>query len=416
MAHFLFAPFGSAGDVNPFLWLGRHLKARGHEVEIMTAPMFDDAAQRAGLSFTPVGDLDVYEKVLGHPDLWKPVKGTALVFDMAAKMMRPFYDAIAAKIRPGETVLAGPFTMFAARIAREKFSVPLVTVHLQPVCFLSAHDTPIIMPGTEWMLKLPVWAKKFIFSLPNPADFILAPHVKVLCREIGITPPRRLIQDWMHSPDANLALFPEWFAAPQPDWPSNTHTVGFPLADLRTLFDLPPDLAEWLASGAKPVLFTPGTGNTQAASFFREGLAACEKLGLRALLGTSFPEQLPETLPSFARHFAYLPFSELLPHIAAFVHHGGIGTMSQGLAAGVPQLIMPMSHDQPDNVMRLNRLGTGDSLPPKKFKAAAIAQKLEHMINSPEVQASARKAAALCQGANVAARAIEVFESMARRK
>jgi UDP:flavonoid glycosyltransferase YjiC (YdhE family) len=415
MAHFLLTPFGSAGDVNPFLWVARLLKARGHEVEILTAPLFRDAALCARVPFTGVGDLAEYEKVLSHPDLWKPYKGTALVFEMAGKMAKPFYEALAAKIRPGETVLVAPFSMFAARIAREKFGVPLVTAHLQPVCFLSAHDTPIIIPGTEWMLKLPVWAKRFLFSLPNPADFKLAPRIRALCREIGVIPPNRLIPAWMHSPDANLALFPEWFAAPQPDWPANTHTVGFPLEDLRTLFELPLDLAAWLAEGTKPVLFTPGTGNTQAAAFFREGLAACEKLGLRALLGTSFPDQLPDPLPPFARHFAYLPFSELLPHVAAFVHHGGIGTLSQGFAAGVPQLIMPMGHDQPDNVMRMKRLGVGDSLEPKAFKAPAVADKLQALIQSAAMQQASQAVAVRCREDEPAARVVQVLESVARR-
>lgn len=411
MAHFLLVPFGSAGDVNPFIWMGRLLKARGHDVELITSPLFDDAARRADLRFTGVGSKEEYEKILSHPDLWKPYKGTALVFEMAGKLLRPFYETIAERIRPGETVLAAPFTMMAARAAREKFKCPLVTVHLQPVCFLSVHDTPIIMPGTEWMLKLPVWAKKILFSLPNPSDFKLTPQVKAMCREINIPGPRRVVPDWMHSPDANLALFPEWFAAPQPDWPANTHTVGFPLADLRTLFELPPDLAAWLQEGTKPVLFTPGTGNTQATAFFREGLAACEKLGLRALLGTSFPEQLPNPLPSFARHFAYLPFSEVLPHVSAFVHHGGIGTLSQGLAAGVPQLIMPMGHDQPDNVMRLQRLGTGDYLEPKHFKAEAVAAKLSHLVRDTTVKEAAARASTLCRADEPAAKAVAVMES-----
>lgn len=416
MAHFVFSPFGSAGDVNPFLWLGRLLQERGHAVDIVTAPMFADAAARAGLRFTGVGKAEDYEAVLSHPDLWKPLTGTLLVFQMAAKLLRPFYETIAPLVRPGQTVLGAPFTMMAARAAREKFAVPLVTMHLQPVCFLSVHDTPIIIPGTEWMQKLPVWLKRLAFALPNPMDFKLAPAVRQLCAEIGVPGPRRLIPGWLHSPDMNLALFPDWFAAPQPDWPPNTRQTGFPLADLRTLFELPAELKAWLDAGSKPVLLTPGTGNTQAVAFFREGLAACEKLGLRALVGTSFPEQLPDPLPPFARHFSYLPFSEILPHTAAFVHHGGIGTLSQGLAAGVPQLIMPMGHDQPDNVMRLRRLGLGDALEPSQFLAGAVAERLHRLINDPCVAEATTLAVARCRGDQAATKAIATMEEVASRQ
>ena len=52
-----------------------------------------------------------------------------------------------------------------------------------------------------------------------------------------------------------------------------------------------------------------------------------------------------------------MPFSSVFPLCAAVVHHGGIGTCAQALAAGVPQLTMPLAFDQPDNATRLSRLG-----------------------------------------------------------
>jgi UDP:flavonoid glycosyltransferase YjiC (YdhE family) len=65
------------------------------------------------------------------------------------------------------------------------------------------------------------------------------------------------------------------------------------------------------------------------------GLAlALSRSGQRGILLTQFPEQLPATLPNGVRHFNYVPFSRVLPCAAAFVHHGGIGTTAQALAAG----------------------------------------------------------------------------------
>ena len=63
------------------------------------------------------------------------------------------------------------------------------------------------------------------------------------------------------------------------------------------------------------------------------------------MLLTRFSEPIPQNLPDGVRHFEFVPFSWLPPRAAAIVHHGGIGTMSQGLAAGIPQLIMPMNFD-----------------------------------------------------------------------
>jgi UDP:flavonoid glycosyltransferase YjiC (YdhE family) len=93
-------------------------------------------------------------------------------------------------------------------------------------------------------------------------------------------------------------------------------------------------------------------------------------------------------LPEDVRHFAYAPFSRLLPRAAALVHHGGIGTAAQGMAAAVPQLVMPLSHDQYDNAARMARLGVGRMLRPARFRAPAVARALRGLLDSTEVAAS----------------------------
>jgi rhamnosyltransferase subunit B len=66
---------------------------------------------------------------------------------------------------------------------------------------------------------------------------------------------------------------------------------------------------------------------------------------------------------------------------------------AQGLAADVPQLVMPMSHDQPDNTCRLKRPGVGDFLWLKQFRGPAVVGKLEQLLSSTSVQARCRELA-----------------------
>ena len=91
------------------------------------------------------------------------------------------------------------------------------------------------------------------------------------------------------------------------------------------------------------------------------------------------------------RHVSYAPFSQLLPRCAALVHHGGIGTCAQALAAGIPQLVMPMGFDQPDNAARLQRLGVGATLVPAKFTGPRVAQALTRLLDDPRVPGTCRK-------------------------
>ena len=105
---------------------------------------------------------------------------------------------------------------------------------------------------------------------------------------------------------------------------------------------------------------------------------------------TRYPEQIPAALPPGIRHVAYVPFGQVLPRCKALVHHGGIGTVAQGLAAGVPQFVMAMSHDQPDNGYRLARLGVGVYVYPKAFTPGRVADALARLTSSPEVGTACR--------------------------
>jgi len=54
---------------------------------------------------------------------------------------------------------------------------------------------------------------------------------------------------------------------------------------------------------------------------------------------------------------------------------------------------MPMSHDQPDNAARLERLGVAASLTPAKYLEANVARKLDYLLHSADVGASCKSIA-----------------------
>lgn len=405
--HYILTPFGSAGDVYPFLWIGKILRSQGHRVSILVPDKFAAGARAAGLEVQLVGPEDVFREAIDNPDLWKPHKGPFVVFDYAGRALLPYFEAIRALASTGPATLIGSGLALGARLARERLGLPLVTVHLQPSVFLSAHDFPQFGPGMGWLRSLPLGLRRFLLSLPNPVEWRCRRAIRAACRAEGVCPPKRLFSDWWNSPDLVLALFPEWFGAPQPDWPAHTRCIGFPLHDEPA--PIAPELEAFFHDGPPPILVTPGSAMAHGRRFFATALEVCTRLNQRALFVTRHPEQLPVNLPRTIRHCDYLPFSAAMPRCRAVIHHGGVGTLSQALAAGIPQLIIPMAFDQPDNAARLRRLGVGASLYPHQFSPEHGAATLRALLGSEPVTRACRAIAGRIQGEDAAGRLLEAL-------
>jgi len=386
--------------VLPFLWIGRQLRARGHDVTLITSSLFRQAAEAAQIPFIPVGKDEDFERLMRDPRIWKLGTGTKAVFDFATLAAGLYWQALQQHRRTSgrPDLLLAPVTAFSARLAREKWGIPLITVHLQPAVILSAHATPVLIPFLHPLLRvLPVSVKRLLFRYsPNPVDLFAGRALRQLCQQNGVTAPSSFFRSWWDSPDGSLLLFPEWFAAPQPDWPTPHFQAPFPLEDLASEQSLPAALTTFLAEhqNRPPVVFTAGSANVQARPFFATALAALQTLNRPGVFVTRDLAQLPADLPPSIYPAEYTPFSPLLKKAAAFVHHGGIGTLSQGFAAAIPQLLMPMAHDQPDNAVRLQTLGAGSFLTPRQFTAPRVTAALDHLLSSPSVRQSCQHVSA----------------------
>jgi UDP:flavonoid glycosyltransferase YjiC (YdhE family) len=267
--------------------------------------------------------------------------------------------------------------------------VRAITVHLQPSVLWSGVDPPTL-PGVFG----PNWLKSVMFRLGERfvIDPVVCPFLNPWRAELGL-PPLRRITRWWNSPLGLVCLFPDWFCPIQPDWPANVVQTDFPLWNAGSPEPLTAELERFLEAGAPPIVFTPGTANVHASDFFRVGLEACWQLNRRALFLTQHPEQLPASLPESVRVERYVPLDRLLPRAAAFVHHGGLGSTSQAMLAGIPTVLMPLAHDQFDNAERVRRLGVGGGIPASRFTAKRLTAELSRLLKAPEVAEACREMA-----------------------
>ncbi|MCF7786124.1 MAG: glycosyltransferase [Prosthecobacter sp.] len=368
MSKIILLPHGTAGDVLPYIWLGRQLMQRGHQVTMIWVDAFQLLAEKAGLEYVPMVNAK-YEEFLSNSMLWDAHKGFQAGFAYAGDCIGSYTDAFATYVeREGlPDLLISPQNNFVAPLLREKHGLPLVSVVLHPLAFISAHEISCCIPCWRLLRMLPVFARSFFLSAIRPYDRFAMPQIRKQCALHKVKPPKNLRRDWWSSPDGTLALFPEWYGKPQPDWPVNYFQWDFPLEDLRTETALSPEFEAFLEAGSKPVVFTLGTGHVHARPFFETAVELCSQLGCRGVFVSRDPAQIPDNLPASIMAVQYAPFSVLLPRASACVHHGGIGTLSQCFRAGLPQFIVSMAFDQPDNAERVKRFGAGVSIDIRQF-------------------------------------------------
>jgi rhamnosyltransferase subunit B len=359
--HVLIIAIGSAGDVYPFLGLAKHFAAEGHRVSFCTNPAFEDAVSAAGLKFVPLGTAEEYYRAMNDPALWDPRTSFRVLWKTMSSFLRPLVQILHQEVDE-DTIMVGSLWAFGARLFQEKFGTPYVSVQVSPSTFLSAKLPPVhkrfVVPGW-WPYRLRaalLWGiERFML------DSICGPDLNAFRGEMGLPRVRHVLGRWVHSPQGVLGLFPEWFAPPQSDWPAQVTLTGFPLYDQATSQSLDGELTAFLEAGTRPVVFTPGSTLVNEFEYFSAADESLQRLGERGIFLARRGAKLPK-LNAKVLVRQYVPLSLLLEHSKALVHHGGIGTVSQALAKGIPQLAIPFAHDQFDNAARIERLGCSRTL------------------------------------------------------
>jgi UDP:flavonoid glycosyltransferase YjiC (YdhE family) len=393
---------GTFGDINPLIAIALELKRRGH-VPVMAAPaLYETKIVPLGLEFRAVRpDIDPQNTLMAEM-IYDVKKGTERgLREFLFPALRETYDDLldaATKPERADLLLLGELN-YAGPIVAEITGIKWASYLLAPLSFFSAFDPPVLpmyprlaradktVPGMGRAMKR--LARLVSRKWPQP--------IYDLRDELGLTKGRNPLFDAKHSPYLVLALFSRALGTEQRDWPENTRITGFCYYDADAgNAKLPEDLEKFLDAGAAPVVFTLGSAAVLAAGKFYEVSAkAAMKLGVRAvlLIGRDPRNRLKQEVPETICVAEYAPYSGLFPRAALVVHQGGVGTTAQCLRAGKPMLIMPYSHDQPDNGRRMRRLGVARVIQRGNYTPVQAARKLKAMLEEPGFAERAKLAA-----------------------
>ncbi|WP_374422923.1 glycosyltransferase [Chromobacterium sp.] len=397
------ASSGTGGDMQPFIALARGLRERGHRVLLLAPALQEEAARAAGLPYWLFGSIEREQAALDNPDLWHEHKSWGVLWESLV----PDLDALRERVRalPADedcVVLCHPVLVPMAALARAaRPDLRIVAAYLAPSNLCSSHD--LLSLGS---LRIPGWLPPAVTGLlwrwlHRWFNAQTLPGLNAARAQRGLAAEPHFFEHMLRAPNASVALFPDWFAAVQPDWPRPCAQGDFMLPAAAGA-GLSAELEAFLAAGDAPIVFTPGTGHRHAAAFFDAALLALRRLGRRGIFVTPHAAQLPPALPDSVLWQAHAPFAALLPRVAALAHHGGVSTTADAMRAGIPQLIVPFAYDQFDNGLRAKRLGVAEVLLARRLSGARMHERLRRLLAAPSVRQSCRELAARMAGAEPA--------------
>lgn len=411
--HAVLVSMGTAGDVYPFIGLGIALRARGHRVTLVANERYAGFADQYDFDFADLLSEGALQQLLADPDLWKPLRSAFAGARWARDRLPQQYETISKAVQAADDpVLVAYPPVMAARQVHESLGIRLVSLVPMPWMIPSVVK-PARMAGMlqlpnagPWPLRAAYW-----WSLNALTDRLIGRQVNELRKSLRM-PPVRGVARWTFSRDLTIGMFPEWYAPVQSDWPHNTRLVGFSEFDGAAEANLPHEMLDFCQAGDPPVVFTFGSGMQHADLLFQKAAQICANQHWRAVFVSPHQSQLPASLPKDILPCTYVPFHQLLPHCAALVHHGGMGTTAQALAAGIPQLITPFAWDQYDNAARIKRLHVGNWCRPNRSGRRWTALLKPLLAN--QQRAACQQIAERMLSQNASARAAQMLEEFAQ--
>jgi rhamnosyltransferase subunit B len=389
MATVVMVVTGTAGDIHPLVAIGGGLTARGHRCTLISHAPYAGRARAAGLEFVPVDTPEEYKRLLRASAELVTRNHDA---DARRRVAGWYHNATRAKVK---------FDEVTRRVGSDS-SVVIARYVTETDAINAAQAAGVV---AAWSLVSPhaVDEARGIDQLHGGA-YLDALNIER--HRFGLAP----VDSWLSWVEASprLGLWPYWFAPDMENTPG-LYTTGFP-DDLGR--PLPADIWQFLGDGVPPVLVTAGSGMMLAPGFHRAAVEGALRAGFRVLAVGGEPGLMSSRWDSRVEHRQSLPLTALIPHVAAVVHHGGIGTVARCLEAGVPQLVLAQGVDRPDNAARAQRLGVAIAVPHAAWRPAEVAQGLRRLCDESQHRQKAAEWAAVMGTNNGVASACDRIEEL----
>jgi sterol 3beta-glucosyltransferase len=408
--------FGTRGDIQPFIALGKGLKAAGYEVAVCSSEGFKSFIEEHGLHYLHMDNelLHLAQQALGE------VNGIRDALSIARKMkvaMRRSMDDewnAALTFQP-DLILYHPKCLGSYHVA-EKLNI--ATVLSLPLPFYTpTREFPVpFMSG----IRLGTWFNRFSYRLMGLSSAMFSGTVNDFrTKTLGLPPIGRFANLLLRADGSPIPILypysPHVLPVPE-DFPPHVHVTGYWFLDYASDWQPEPELVRFLNAGRPPVYIgfgSMGAGNAKERT--RIILDAVDKSGQRGLLASGWGGLKTSDLPDTAFMMESIPHDWLFPQVAAVVHHGGAGTTAAGLRAGKPSLICPFLADQPFWGQLVYRLGVGpEPIPRRQLTVDNLAAAINLAVHDETMQRRAAELGAKIRAEDGIARAVDIIGDLVR--
>jgi sterol 3beta-glucosyltransferase len=393
---------GTRGDVTPYIALGLGLRDAGYNIRIAAPIGFADIVQTSKLTFAPF-EGNPSDLMIDQGDQSPLTIGSNFINSIRATQnflgkARPLYARMlhtAAEACRGSDILIHSLpTLWGAHIA-EGLRIPAVRAVLQPLAPTREFPSTLLpfrfsfFGIGNWFTH---WAVTQVTWLSWRREINHARHA-----DFGLPPAQWIdpaFQTFSRQP-LTLNGFSEHIVPRPQDWNEKQVITGYwrNSGVVQLAAHIPEQQAVRLQS------FVDSSANTIAIGF---GSPGTEGIALKILEDALNVSNARAVLTVPAKWHGeiksknifpieYAPHDWLYRHVQVAVHHGGAGTTSASLHAGIPAITLPLAIDQFFWGERIYKIGVGPKpIPQRKLTAERLAAAIQHLMKDEVMRANAK--------------------------
>lgn len=410
--HIVLIGFGSRGDVQPLLALGKGLQTVGYTVSIAAGQNFQGMIEAAGIRYAPMRT-DI--QALMNSDVGQEWVESTNQMD-EARNMRKMLEAnsedvsadLLAMAQDADVLVSGLPVFGVVQTIAQHLNKPHFTILFAPINPTRYHAATMVpMIGRDVALNRVSGYIGQYFT-----HWIFQTSTNAFRKSLGL--PAWRFGDFTRAYNRDVpvlyGLSPH--VIPQADdWPSHIVVTGYWFEDAAADWQPDPALVDFLEAGTPPIYLGFGSMTSRnPTSTVDMMLTALERTGQRGIIHRGWAGLEADTMPDYVFLVDYAPHEWLFPRMGGIIHHGGAGTTAAAFRAGVPQSVVPHMADQPYWGRRVHELGVGHApIARKDFSLDGLVSMIEAMTQTPSMKANAAALSEKIRQEDGVTRAVEVL-------